>query len=49
MVKECLSVVKEASDMFLPLKAALVGFLKVWEVYEVRRSLVSSCPLNCRS
>jgi len=36
IVKECLSAVKEASDMFLPLKAALVGFVKVWEVYEVR-------------
>ena len=49
IVKECLCAVKEASDMFLPLKAALVGFVKVWEVYEVRCAPSSSCHLYCRS
>ena len=34
--KESLVTLKDASDMFLPLKTALVGFLAVWDVYDVR-------------
>jgi len=36
VIYELLMTIRDASDMFLPLKAAVVGVLKIWDVCEVR-------------
>jgi hypothetical protein len=37
VVNEVLAVIRDGSDLFLPLKAALVGIVKIMDVMEVRR------------
>jgi len=37
VIHELLTTIRDASDMCLPLKAAVVGVLKIWDVCEVRR------------
>jgi len=36
IMRELLTAMRDASDLFLPLKASLVGLLKVWDVCEAR-------------
>jgi len=35
VLKEFLEVARDGSDLFLPLKAALVGVVKIWDICEV--------------
>ena len=37
VIHDLLTTIRDASDMCLPLKAAVVGVLKIWDVCEVRR------------
>jgi len=39
VVKEFLEAARDGSDLFLPLKAALVGVVKIWDICEVRAQL----------
>jgi len=39
VVKEFLEVARDGSDLFLPLKAALVGVVKIWDICEVQAQL----------
>ena len=36
VIHELLTTIRDAADMCLPLKAAVVGVLKIWDVCEVR-------------
>jgi len=36
VVKEFLEAARDGSDLFLPLKAALVGVVKIWDICEVQ-------------
>ena len=36
---------RDGSDLFLPLKAALVGVVALWDVFDVRRLFRSSFAL----
>ena len=38
VIHDLLTTIRDASDMCLPLKAAVVGVLKIWDVCEVRSS-----------
>jgi hypothetical protein len=38
VVKEVLEAIRDGSDLFLPLKAALVGIVKIMDIMEVRRA-----------
>ena len=38
VIYELLAAARDGSDMCLPLKAALVGIIKIWDVCEVYRS-----------
>jgi len=37
-VKGLLVAARNSSDLFLPLKAALVGVLAIWDIFDVRHS-----------
>jgi len=36
VVKELLAAARDGSDLFLPLKAALVGVVSIWNIFDVR-------------
>ena len=38
-VKGLLVAARDGSDLFLPLKAALVGIVALWDIWDVRQSL----------
>jgi len=44
-VKGLLVAARDGSDLFLPLKAALVGVVALWDVFDVRRLVPSSIAL----
>jgi len=44
-VKGLLVAARDGSDLFLPLKAALVGVVALWDVFDVRRLFPSSIAL----
>jgi len=39
-VKTLLTAARDGSDLFLPLKAALVGVVAIWDVYNVSRLIL---------
>ena len=41
VIRDLLEAVRDGSDLFLPLKATLVGVVKIWDICEVRRFSLS--------